>query len=287
MLDLKALRLKAPRCPTFIASSSLALLAAMTEALPVPLPAEDEKTKIAASTSSASPSTVPNDIYIDPAIEKRVIRKCDLRVVPPTLILFMLSFLDRVNIGNAAIQGLPEDLALIGHQFNVALLILFIPFILLEIPSNLVMKRLDPSTWLSVLLFGCGMAYEGSRASLNTNTQSRHHEHVYGLCQLVWCPCRRTLSSRYLRSWVGTWINLPYLHVLPTLRIAMETFLVVLLRNHRWLFRWIVGLRDRPYGWYSRIQRLEVDVSITKTAAKCARADDVAASFSKVFSRLS
>lgn len=69
----------------------------------------------------------------------------------------MLSFLDRVNIGNAVIQGLPEDLALVGHQFNVALLILFIPFILLEIPSNLVMKRVNPSTWLSVALFGCGI----------------------------------------------------------------------------------------------------------------------------------
>ena len=129
----------------------------MTEALPVPLSAEDEKMKIATSTSSGTPSPMPNDLYIDPQIEKRVIRKCDLRVIPPTLILFMLSFLDRVNIGNAVIQGLPEDLDLVGHQFNVALLILFVPFILLEIPSNLVMKRLNPSTWLSVLLFGCGM----------------------------------------------------------------------------------------------------------------------------------
>ena len=127
----------------------------MAEALPVPLSVDDEKAKTSASTSSDTPSAA-NDVYIDPAIEKRVIRKCDLRVIPPTLVLFMLSFLDRVNIGNAAIQGLPQDLALVGHQFNVALLILFIPFVLLEIPSNLVMKRLNPSTWLSVLLFGCG-----------------------------------------------------------------------------------------------------------------------------------
>ena len=127
----------------------------MTEAAPVPLPVEDEKEKIAASTSS---SPLPNDVDIDPAIERRMIRKCDYRVIPPTLILFMLSFLDRVNIGNAVIQGLPEDLALVGHQFNVALLILFIPFVLLEIPSNIVMKRINPSTWLSVALFGCGMS---------------------------------------------------------------------------------------------------------------------------------
>lgn len=89
-------------------------------------------------------------------IQRRVTRKCDLRVVPPTLVLFALSFLDRVNIGNAAIQGLPQDLQLTGSMFNVALLILFIPFILLEIPSNLVMKQIRPSTWLSALLFGCG-----------------------------------------------------------------------------------------------------------------------------------
>ena len=126
----------------------------MSEALPVPLSVADEKAKIAGSTASDSPRH--SDVYIDPQIEKRVVRKCDLRVVPPTLLLFMLSFLDRVNIGNAVIQGLPEDLALVGHQFNVALLILFIPFVLLEIPSNLVMKRLNPSTWLSILLFGCG-----------------------------------------------------------------------------------------------------------------------------------
>jgi hypothetical protein len=127
----------------------------MTEALPVPMPPEDEE-KHKFSTSSGAASPYDESSYIDPAIEKRVIRKCDLRVIPPTLILFMLSFLDRVNIGNAAIQGLPEDLQLVGHQFNVALLILFVPFILLEIPSNLVMKRMKPSTWLSVLLFGCG-----------------------------------------------------------------------------------------------------------------------------------
>jgi hypothetical protein len=144
------------RCLTSFISPFRLPLATMTEPFPVPLSAEDEKMKKATSTSSDTPSPIANDVYIDPRIEKRVIRKCDMRVVPPTLILFMLSFLDRVNIGNAAIQGLPQDLALVGHQFNVALLILFVPFVLLEIPSNLVMKRINPSTWLSVLLFGCG-----------------------------------------------------------------------------------------------------------------------------------
>ena len=128
----------------------------MTEAAPVPvdIPKEDEK-------------HIEDRVYIDPVIEKRVLRKCDMRVVPPTLVLFMLSFLDRVNIGNAAIQGLPVDLNMTGHDFNIALLILFIPFILFEIPSNLVMKNVKPSTWLSFLLFFCGiLAYPSRKSSL-------------------------------------------------------------------------------------------------------------------------
>ena len=93
---------------------------------------------------------------IDPAIERRVLRKCDLRVISSTTVLFLLSFLDRINIGNARIQGLEKDLHMRGHDFNVALLIIFPAFILFEIPSNLILKRVAPSAWLSFLLFACG-----------------------------------------------------------------------------------------------------------------------------------
>nr|OQO18211.1 hypothetical protein B0A51_13371 [Rachicladosporium sp. CCFEE 5018] len=129
----------------------------MSEALPVPLTAEDEKSKFTASLGSDTSLPVEHQHHIDPALERRVVRKCDLRVLPPILLLFMLSFLDRVNIGNAKIQGMAKDIDLRGTNYNVALLILFIPFILLEIPSNLVMKKLRPSIWLSALLFGCGI----------------------------------------------------------------------------------------------------------------------------------
>ncbi|OQO05910.1 hypothetical protein B0A48_10006 [Cryoendolithus antarcticus] len=129
----------------------------MSEALPVPLTAEDEKSKFTASLGSDTSLPVEHQHHFDPALERRVVRKCDLRVLPPILLLFMLSFLDRVNIGNAKIQGMAKDIDLRGTKYNVALLILFIPFILLEIPSNLVMKKLRPSIWLSALLFGCGI----------------------------------------------------------------------------------------------------------------------------------
>jgi hypothetical protein len=64
---------------------------------------------------------------IDPAIEKRLLWKVDIHVVPPLLILFLLAFLDRVNIGNAKIQGMTEELNMNGQDYNIALFIFFIP----------------------------------------------------------------------------------------------------------------------------------------------------------------
>ncbi|KAI5199937.1 MFS general substrate transporter [Aureobasidium subglaciale] len=44
--------------------------------------------------------------FIDPTAEKKLLRKVDLRILPPLTVLFLLAFLDRTNIGNAKIQGI-------------------------------------------------------------------------------------------------------------------------------------------------------------------------------------
>jgi hypothetical protein len=57
--------------------------------------------------------------------------------------------------GNAKIQGLTKDLDMEGPnagRYNIALFIFFVPYILFEVPSNLVLKKLAPSTWLSLIM---------------------------------------------------------------------------------------------------------------------------------------
>ena len=88
----------------------------------------------------------------DPASLKRLTWKCDLHVVPPLFVLFLLAFLDRTNIGNAKIQGLEASLSMEGQDYNIALFTFFIPYILLEVPSNIIIKNLAPSTWLSLIM---------------------------------------------------------------------------------------------------------------------------------------
>ncbi|KAL9609956.1 MAG: hypothetical protein Q9167_005308 [Letrouitia subvulpina] len=80
--------------------------------------------------------------------ERALIRKIDFRVIPPLFLIYVLAFLDRVNISNALTLGLPKDLHLTGQQPNAALAIFFVPYVLFEIPSNLIMKRVTPRIWL-------------------------------------------------------------------------------------------------------------------------------------------
>lgn len=70
-----------------------------------------------------------------------------MRLIPTLCILYLLAFLDRVNISNAAIFGLRDDLKLDGVKYNTALTIFFVPYILFEIPSNVLLKKLKPHLW--------------------------------------------------------------------------------------------------------------------------------------------
>ena len=64
-----------------------------------------------------------NTDNIDPHVERRLRWKIDLHVYPILYVVYALSFLDRINISNARIQGLTEDLELYGNRFNVALFV--------------------------------------------------------------------------------------------------------------------------------------------------------------------
>lgn len=69
---------------------------------------------------------------IDPIAEKKLVRKLDRYIIPYILITYLLGFLDRVNIGNARLFGLEADLGLVKNQYQIAVSLLFILYILVE-----------------------------------------------------------------------------------------------------------------------------------------------------------
>ncbi|KAK6853764.1 hypothetical protein PG995_010576 [Apiospora arundinis] len=87
--------------------------------------------------------------------EAKLLRKIDFHVLPVLFIVYFVAFLDRANMSNALTLGLPTELGLTGQQPNVSLTIFFVPYILFEIPSNILMKKLSPHVWL----FGCVLVF--------------------------------------------------------------------------------------------------------------------------------
>lgn len=73
--------------------------------------------------------------------ERRLIFRIDAHVIPFLCIMYLLAFLDRVNIANANVFGLSEELGLGGDKYNTALVIFFVPYVLFEIPSNIFLKK--------------------------------------------------------------------------------------------------------------------------------------------------
>ncbi|KAI1415869.1 MFS general substrate transporter [Hypoxylon sp. FL1857] len=88
--------------------------------------------------------------------EKKILRKMDIRLIPMLAILYLLSFLDRGNIGNAKIEGLQEDLMMSSDEYNWCLTVFFFTYAAFEVPSNLLLKKLRPSRWLPLIMVAWG-----------------------------------------------------------------------------------------------------------------------------------
>ncbi|KAF3390435.1 hypothetical protein F1880_009322 [Penicillium rolfsii] len=99
------------------------------------------------------------------ASRKKVFRKVDVRLVPMLAMLYLICHIDRANIGNAKIEGMVEDLGMTGVQYNTVLSIsgftssiVFIPYVLFEVPSNILLKKFKrPSTYLGILVVSWGI----------------------------------------------------------------------------------------------------------------------------------
>ncbi|KAK0638944.1 major facilitator superfamily domain-containing protein [Cercophora newfieldiana] len=89
--------------------------------------------------------------------QKAILRKMDMRLIPMLAILYLLSFLDRGNIGNAKIEGLQEDLNMTPDQYNWCLTVFFFTYAAFEVPSNLLLKKLRPSRWLPTIMVAWGL----------------------------------------------------------------------------------------------------------------------------------
>jgi ACS family tartrate transporter-like MFS transporter len=91
-----------------------------------------------------------------PEIHMRTMGKVSRRLIPFMIVMFLINFLDRVNISFAALQ-MNQDLGLSPSTFGFAAGILFVGYVAFEVPSNLLLQRVGARIWLARIMITWGV----------------------------------------------------------------------------------------------------------------------------------
>lgn len=88
-------------------------------------------------------------------LEKKVMRKVTLRIIPFIMLLYFIAFLDRVNIGFAALT-MNQDLGFSPTVFGLGAGIFFPGYFLFEVPSNLILHKVGARIWIARVMITWG-----------------------------------------------------------------------------------------------------------------------------------
>ena len=91
------------------------------------------------------------------SLEDRTIAKISTRLLPLLIACYVAAFLDRVNVGFAALT-MNADLGLTATQYGFGAGVFFITYFLFEVPSNLMLARFGARKWIARIMFGWGVA---------------------------------------------------------------------------------------------------------------------------------
>ncbi len=89
-------------------------------------------------------------------LETRVLRKVTLRIIPFVMLLYFIAFIDRVNIGFAALT-MNKDLGFSPTVFGFGAGIFFLGYFLFEVPSNLVLDKVGARIWIARVMITWGL----------------------------------------------------------------------------------------------------------------------------------
>ena len=82
----------------------------------------------------------------------KLLRKIDLHLLPCLIIMYLLNFLDRSNLTQAREGTLEADLGMKGTDYNLATSIFFVAYLIMQLPSNMLLTRVRPSLYLSTAM---------------------------------------------------------------------------------------------------------------------------------------
>jgi ACS family tartrate transporter-like MFS transporter len=181
-------------------------------------------------------------------IETATIQKLRIRLLPFLLILYVVAFLDRVNIGFAALT-MNRELAIASQQFGLAAGIFFWGYLLFEIPSNLILHRIGARIWIARILITWGAV-----ATLTGFVQSANQLYIarfmLGLAEAGYFPGIVLYLGYWFREREKAQAIAPILMGIPLASIMGAPISGLILDHAHWLglssWRWLLILEGLP-----------------------------------------
>lgn len=189
---------------------------------------------------SPSPSTF--------GVEAKIIRKLRIRIIPFVFALFVIAFIDRINIGFAALT-MNKELAITSQQYGLLSGIFFWGYFIFEIPSNLLLHRIGARIWIARILISWGIV-----AALTAFAQTAFHLYVarflLGLAEAGYFPGILLYLTYWFRQRQLSHTVALFLAAIPVANIVGAPVSGLILDHFHWCgvssWRWLLVLEGLP-----------------------------------------
>ncbi|MGO4329508.1 MFS transporter [Cupriavidus sp. 2TAF22] len=188
---------------------------------------------------------MPNSITLDDAA---IVRKITWRIIPFVFVLYIISYLDRANIGYAALQ-MNRELALSSEAFGFVSGIFFIGYFLFEVPSNVMLNKFGARRWIARILVTWG-AVAVATAFVQTAQQLYVLRFLLGVAEAGFFPGIIVYLTHWFRAKeLATTVAL-FTAAIPVSYIIGAPLSTWIMDNVHWMqwsgWRWMLLLEGAP-----------------------------------------
>jgi MFS transporter, ACS family, tartrate transporter len=185
---------------------------------------------------------------ISDSVETKTTRKVQIRIIPFIFLLYIVGFLDRINIGFAALT-MNKELAITSQQYGLVFGIFFVGYFLFEIPSNLLLHKIGARIWIARILITWGMVATLT-GFVHTVHQLYFMRFLLGLAEAGYFPGIVLYLTYWFRQREQAQALALFMTCLPVASILGSPVSTLILDHVHWLglssWRWLLILEGAP-----------------------------------------
>ena len=182
--------------------------------------------------------------YVDPL----TIRKLQVRLLPLLFLLYVIAWIDRINVGFAALT-MNKELGIASEQFGFAAGIFFLGYFLFEVPSNLLLHKIGARIWITRILVTWGIL-----ATLTGGVRTIHQLYfmrfLLGLAEAGYFPGMILYLTRWFPRRERAQAFALFMVAGPVSKIIGSPISGFILDHIHWLglsgWRWLLMLEGAP-----------------------------------------